>query len=498
MDFKGRKKQIVSERIKKIEELRKAGIEPYPYRFERNADFLYLQKKYEGLSSGEKTDEEVSIAGRVIACRILGKISFAKLQDENSTIQVVFQENETPGEVISLFKKYVDIGDFIGVVGKVFRSKRGDLSVMVQKMKILSKALYPIPIEHFGLKNKEERFRKRHLDLIVNPRVREIFKKRSQMISVIRKFMEEKGFMEVETPLLQTNYGGASARPFKTRINAWDMDMYLSISPELYLKRLIIGGYEKVFTICKNFRNEGVDHSHNPEFTMLEAYQAYADYNDMMSLTEQCFEFVAKKVFGKTKFKRKMGNREVEIDFKAPWKKITLLDALKEYVGIDADKMSKEELLDFCKKNQLEVKEEDSWGDLVETIFEELVEEKIVGPFHIIDRPKEGTPLCKRHRKDKRLNEQCEPVVAGMEVGNIYSELNDPILQEETLKEQEEKGRGGDEEAHPMDKEFLEAIRQGMPPCGGLGWGIDRMVMLMTETESLREIIFFPTMKPEE
>jgi lysyl-tRNA synthetase, class II len=354
-----------------------------------------------------------------------------------------------------------------------------------------------LPEKFHGLKDKELRYRQRYVDLIMTPEVKEVFKKRSAIIKAIRNFMESRGFMEVETPLLQTQYGGASARPFKTHINAWNMPMYLSISPELYLKRLIVGGFEKVFTICKNFRNEGVDHKHNPEFTMIEAYQAYADYNDMMKLIEDCYEFCALEVLGTTKVKRVVNEKEVELDFKAPWPRLTMAEAIKKHISIDVDLMSVEDLKEFADKNKVEYKSTDGWGDLVLELFD-LVESKIIQPTHIIDMPKEGTPLCKRHRDDARLNEQCEPIGVGMELGNMYSELNDPLVQETELKLQVEKGRGGDEEAHPMDEDFINAIKIGMPPTGGIGWGVDRMIMLLLEQEGIRDVIFFPTMKPEE
>ena len=497
MELKGREKQIVDERIKKTNELRTEGINPYPYRFERTTNCAELQKKYEKLENEKSTKDTVKIAGRLMSKRDLGKISFAKLEDQDGSIQIVSQEGETSEEVRNLFKKFVAAGDFVGIEGTVMRSKRGELSILIKKLEILSKSVYPLPGEHYGLEDKEERYRKRHLDLIVNKEVKEVFKTRSKIIEAVRDFMRERGFMEVETPTLQTKHGGASARPFKTNINAWGIDMYLSIAPELYLKRLIVGGFEKIFTICKNFRNEGVDHSHNPEFTMLEAYQAYADYNDMMKLIEECWEYVALKVLGTTKVKRKVDGKNTEIDFKAPWKRMTTAEAIKKYAKIDIEKSSAKELQEFCKKNKIEIDKNASWGKCVEEILGEFVESKVVGPVHIYDRPKEGTPLCKRHRENKDLNEQCEPLCAGMEVGNIYSELNDPMLQEEAFDEQLKLKESGDDEAHEKDEEFLDALRQGMPPTGGIGWGIDRMVILMTGVESIRDIILFPTMKPE-
>jgi len=486
----GREDQIITERKRKISELKEQKINPYPHSFDRKNTCLECLNSKEGL--------KVQTAGRIMTKRDLGKIAFANLTDESGTIQVALQEGKTTEEVKNFFKKYVDTGDFVGVKGEVILTKTGQISILAEDLVVLSKAVLPLPEKYHGLKDKEERYRKRYIDLMMNPEVKEVFKKRSQIIKAIREFLNERGFIEVETPLLQTQYGGANARPFVTKINAWDMSMYLSISPELYLKRLIVGGFEKVFTICKNFRNEGVDFSHNPEFTMIEIYQAYADYNDMMKLIEECWEYCAKKVLGTTKVKRVIEGKEYEIDFKAPWPRMTTLRAIKEYAGIDAEKMNAKELREFCEKKKLkEYPKEGCWGEYLDFLYEEFVEKNLIQPTHVIDRPKEGTPLCKRHRSDDRLNEQCEPVGLGMELGNIYTELNDPEFQEQLLKEQEEKGRGGDEEAHPMDDDFINALRIGMPPTGGIGWGIDRMIILFTGVESIRDIILFPTMKPE-
>lgn len=497
MELSGRKKQIVEERIKKINELKENGINPFPYIFERTTNCSELQEKYKDLAPETTTKDEVKIAGRLMSKRDLGKISFSKLQDQDAYIQIVSQDGETANEVRALFKKYVASGDFVGVTGLVIRSKRGELSILIKQVEILTKAVYPLPDEHYGLKDKEERYRKRHLDLIMNQDVKEIFKTRSEIIRATRDFMHKQGFMEVETPVLQTQYGGASARPFITNINAWDMTMYLSIAPELYLKRLIVGGFEKVYTICKNFRNEGVDRSHNPEFTMLEAYQAYTDYNGMMKLMEECWEYVAKKVLGSTKIKRMVDGKEVEIDLKAPWPRKTTAEIIKEYTKIDINEMPVEGLIKFCKENKVELPADPTWGKCVEEILGEIVEHQVISPIHVYDMPKEGTPFCKRKRGDDRLNEQCEPIGAGMELGNMYSELNDPIEQEEAFDNQIKQKEAGDDEAHEKDEDFLVALRQGMPPTGGIGWGIDRMVILMTGAESIRDIIFFPTMKPE-
>ena len=486
----GREDQIIGERKRKITELKEQGINPYPHSYERKNTCLECLNSKEGTS--------VKTAGRLMTKRDLGKIAFANLTDESGTIQITLQEGQTSDETKNFFKKYTDTGDFVGVEGKIILTKTGQISILVKDIVVLSKAVLPLPEKFHGLKDKEERYRKRYIDLMMNPEVKDVFKKRSEIIKTVREFLDKKGFIEVETPLLQTQYGGANARPFVTKINAWNMSMYLSISPELYLKRLIVGGFEKVFTICKNFRNEGVDFSHNPEFTMIEIYQAYADYTDMMKLIEECWEYCAKKVLGTTKVKRTIDGKEYEIDFKAPWPRLTTLEAVQKYAGINADLMSDEELEKFCKDKKLKDYPVDGcWGEYLDFIYEEFVEKNLIQPTHIIDRPKEGTPLCKGHRCDIRLNEQCEPVGLGMELGNMYTELNDPEVQEELLKGQAEKGRGGDEEAHPMDDDFINALKTGMPPTGGIGWGIDRMIILFTGVESIRDIILFPTMKPE-
>ena len=487
---------LVKERLQKLELLREKGINPYPYTFNVKNKSSDVNEENSKLEKEEKTEKKVSLAGRIMQMRRMGKATFLHIQDDSGKIQCYFRQDDIGKDEYKLLKK-LDMGDFIGVNGLVFKTRTGEVTVDVRKFEILTKTLQPLPEKYHGLKDKEIRYRQRYVDLIMNRDVKKVFEKRSLMIKYVREFMDSKGFIEVETPLLQTQYGGASARPFVTHINAWDMDMYLSVSPELYLKRLIVGGFDKVYTICKNFRNEGVDHSHNPEFTMIEAYQSYADYNDMMKLIEECWEYVSKKLFDTTKIEREIDGKSVTIDFKAPWKKKTMAQAIKDELKIDVLTLSKEELQDYCDKEGVEYSSSDEWGNLVLKIFE-LIEDKIIQPTHICDMPKEGTPLCKRHREDDRLNEQCEPIGLGMELGNMYSEQNDPILQEKALHDQVEKGRGGDAEAHPMDEDFVNAIKVGMPPTGGIGWGIDRMAIIMLGEESIRDVILFPTMKPKE
>jgi len=489
----GREEQIIAERIKKIDELRKAKINPYPYKYSRDHLASEIIKEHGNLKNEEKSKKTVKIAGRVMVVRDIGKIIFSQIQDSSGRIQVVLQDGETPEKQMEFFKKYVDAGDFVGVEGSPTRTKRGELSVMAKKIEILSKALLPLPEKWHGLEDKEERYRKRYVDLMINPEVKKVFDKREKIIDAIREFLKSRDFNEVDTPYLQTVYGGAAARPFKTHLNALNIPLFLAISPELHLKRLIVGGYDKVFTIARNFRNEGIDRSHNPEFSMMEIYEAYADYNDMMKLTEELFEHVAKKVNGSTK----VTISGKEIDFKAPWKRMTMLEAIKKYAGIDANKMSWEELAKFMKKNNIE-EEGTSWGLRVQAIFEHFCEKELIQPTFITDHPIETTPLCKTHRSgDERLIERFEPFCMGMELANAYSELNDPVVQRKMLEDQQGMLLSGNDEAHPYDEDFVNAIETGMPPTGGLGIGIDRMIILLTGQESIRDVLFFPLMKPE-
>lgn len=491
----GREEQIVNERLRKIKELRDKGINPYPYSFDKKNRTNELHEKYSKLKPEQTTKAKAKIAGRVMSIRDMGKINFCILQDAFGKVQLVLQDKETPEDVQEFFRKYVDTGDFIGAEGTVFRTKRGELSILVKKIEILSKSIKPLPEKWHGLQDKEERYRKRYLDLLIDEEVKKVFEKRERVIDTIREFLKSKGFHEVETPYLQAVYGGANAKPFKTHLNALDIDLFLAISPELYLKRLIAGGYEKVFTISRNFRNEGIDRWHNPEFTMMEIYQAYADYNTMMELVEDIYVYVLKKLNKSTKVKFK----EKTIDFKKPWKRMTMLEAVKKFAKIDVQKMSVEELANFADENKAEYKEK-TWGWLVQAIFEHFCEDKLEQPTFILDHPLETTPLCKIHRNDrtKRLIERFEPFCMGTELGNAYSELNDPVLQKKLLEEQQKMLSKGDEEANPYDEDFVNALEIGMPPTGGLGLGIDRMIMLLTGQESIRDVILFPFMKPLE
>ncbi len=489
----GREELMINERLKKISELKEKGVNPYPYSFDKKDNASDLHLKYGKLKSEEKSNYKAKIAGRLLNVRDFGKISFGVLQDFSGKIQIVLQEKETPVKITEFFKKYIDAGDFIGLEGRVYKTRKGELSILVEKLEILSKSTKPLPEKWHGLQDKEERYRKRYLDLAMQPEVMQVFNKREKILDYIREFLKSKGYNEVDTPYLQTVYGGARAQPFKTHLNALDIDLYMAISPELYLKRLIVGGYEKVFTIARNFRNEGIDRWHNPEFTMMEIYQAYADYNTMMELFEDVFVFVAKKLNGSTKveFSGKT------IDFKKPWKRMTMLEAIKKFTKIDAAKMLLPELLKFAEENKVEIKHK-TWGWIVQGIFEHFCEEHLEQPTFITDHPKETTPLCKIHRDDKtgRLIERFEPFCMGSELGNAYSELNDPLMQKQLLEEQQKMLSRGDSEANPYDEDFINALEIGMPPTGGVGIGIDRMIMLMTGQESIRDVLLFPFMRP--
>ncbi len=480
----GREEEIVSERLKKIGELRKKGVNPYPYSFDKKQTILECRKL--------KLKAKAKTAGRLVSKKEFGSLSFGTIRDATGNIQLVFQSKKTPEKEMEFFSKYADSGDFLGVEGKIIKTKTGEISILVKKLELLAKSVKPLPSKWHGLSDKEERYRKRYLDLVMNPEVKEVFIKREKIIDAIRELLKKKGFVEVDTPYLQTIYGGAEARPFKTHLNALDIPLFLSISPELYLKRLVVGGMDKVFTIARNFRNEGIDKWHNPEFTMMEIYEAYSDYNNMMDLFEEIYEYSCKKVLETTK----INVQGQVIDFKRPWKRVTMLNSIKEYAKIDAKNMSEKELKKIIDKEKIATKG-NSWGYYVMALFEHYCENKIVQPTFIIDHPKESTPLCKAKRGDDRLIERFEPFCLGTELGNAYSELNDPQKQKELLEKQQEALAKGNDEANPYDEDFVNSLEYGLPPTGGLGLGIDRMLVLLTGQESIRDVILFPFMKPE-
>lgn len=488
----GREEEMLKERLKKIEALRKLKINPYPYSFDQKNLASELQKKYANLKPDQITKEKVKIAGRLMSLRSFGKIGFGQLRDHTGKVQISFEEKASGKKIAEFFSKHMDIGDIVGVEGVMHKTRRGEVSVLAKKIEILSKSINALPDKWHGLQDKEERYRKRYLDLIVDQDVKKTFETRSKIISAIREFMSSKGFIEVEVPVLQPVYGGANAKPFTTHLNDLDMQVYLSISPELYLKRLLVGGFNKVYSMGKNFRNEGIDRSHNPEFTMMECYWAFADYEDMMKLYEEIWEYVLKKVIGKTK----VMYQGKELNFRRPWSRVKMLEGVKKYGKIDVKKSTDKQLLKKAKELGLDVNPKTPRGILIAELFEKLVEEHLFQPTHVIDHTKETTPLCKAKRGDECLIERDEPFIANMEVGNIYSELNDPILQKKLFEEQAKIAKA--DEVHPYDKDYLDALGYGMPPAGGLGLGIDRMVMLLTDSHSIRDVILFPFMKQEE
>ncbi len=502
-------------RSEKLAEIRALGIDPYPAKFLPTQSAQALHHKFEShqIAGSEEaaagTTEQAVLAGRLVLFRAMGKNAFAQLQDGTGRIQLMFNRDlsrvadlpDSPDlTAMKFIEKKLDLGDIIGVEGNLFRTHKGELTLFVKKVTLLCKTLLPLPDKHSGLADIEVRYRKRWLDLIAHPEVAETFKQRSRILHLIRSYLAKAGFAEVETPILQNIYGGAEAKPFITELNALHQKMYLRIALEISLKKLIIGGLERVFEISKVFRNEGLDRTHNPEFTMLEAYAAYWDYNDMMVLTEELFEFLALELFGSTTIQI----QDKTIDLKAPWIRMSMVDAIKKYAHIDVSALSDEELrkklLELGSLDPKEIKQAPR-GILIAKIFGEIVEPHLIQPHHIIDHPIETTPLCKLHR-DPKLRaelfvERFESFINGSELCNSYTELNDPELQRKLLVQQGDLRDKGHEEAHPLDEEFIEAICQGMPPTGGLGIGIDRLVMLLTQAASIRDVLFFPIMRSE-
>lgn len=507
-------------RLAKLKEIHTLGIDPYPHTFHPTKAAEALNHEWEGKEVGHYDDAvagstpHVIVAGRLVLFRAMGKNAFGHIQDQTGRIQVMFNRDATAvaglrpdGEITHLkfIEKKLDLGDIIGVEGHLFRTQKGELTIFATRVTLLCKALLPLPDKHSGLADKGVRYRKRWLDLIVNHDSMKTLLLRSRIVHLIRAFFQERGFIEVETPVLQNVYGGAQARPFVTHLNALDQEMFLRISLEIPLKKLIVGGIDKVFEMSKVFRNEGIDRTHNPEFTELEAYAAYWDYNDNMKLMEDLFEHIALQLFQTTKFQVQKEGELHEIDVKAPWKRLSMKESIKTYAQIDIDQKSDEELRNILRKeSSLEEKAivTANRGLLIAHIFAELVEEHLIQPHHIIDHPIETTPLCKLHRDPKLAKEgiveRFESFILGGEFSNSYTELNDPILQRKLLEDQAAQKLAGNEEANPLDEEFIEAICQGMPPSSGIGMGIDRLVMLFTNAQSIRDVLFFPLMKPEE
>ena len=440
----------------------------------------------------EMDGKDVSIAGRLMAKRVMGKASFANVADRNGNIQLYVSKDDLGDEGYKAFKKF-DIGDIVGVKGRVLKTQKGEISVHVTEIILLVKSLQVLPEKYHGLKDTDQRYRQRYVDLIMNEESKEVFIKRSKIISKIRSYLDGQGFMEVETPMLVSNAGGASARPFETHYNALSEDVKLRISLELYLKRLIVGGLEKVYEIGRVFRNEGVDTRHNPEFTLMELYQAYTDYHGMMDLTENLYRYLAEEVCGGTKIQYK----DFEIDLGKPFERITMVDAVKKYSGVDFKEIKTlEEARAAAEEHHVEYEERHKRGDILNLFFEEFVEDKLIQPTFVMDHPVEISPLTKRKPEDPDYVERFEFFMNGWEMANAYSELNDPIDQRERFKAQEELLAQGDEEANTTDEDFMRALEIGMPPTGGIGFGIDRMCMLLTDSPAIRDVLLFPTMKP--
>jgi lysyl-tRNA synthetase, class II len=486
--------ELIQQRFKKREEISAMGIRPYAGRFDVSVSAQELIDQY-GLTSKEdleKSRVEVTVAGRIVAMRSFGKAGFGHLQDGSGRIQVYFQKNTLGDDKYAFFKK-LDIGDFMGVKGFLFRTKTNELTIDMEDFTLLSKSLRPLPEKWHGLTDVEIRYRQRYVDLIVNPEVKNVFLLRTKIVRAIRDFLNTRGYIEVETPMMQTIPGGATAKPFKTHHNALDMDLFLRIAPELYLKRLLVGGFERVYEINRNFRNEGISTRHNPEFTMLEFYTAYADYRDLMTMTELMISSIAMEVLGKT---------EVEyeghmINLSAPWKRITYLDALREAGVSDEVLTDGVKAREYAKQLGANLTGGEPLGKVLNEIFEALVEPKLIQPTFITDYPTDISPLSKKCDDNPNFVERFELFIVGRELANAFSELNDPVDQKERFLKQVSEGEAGDEEAHKMDEDFIRALEYGMPPAAGEGIGIDRLVMLLTGASSIRDVILFPQMKKE-
>lgn len=485
--------EILKVRREKLKSLKESGKNPFDivkYDLTHHSDVI--KDNFDTMEG-----QLVSIAGRIMSMRDMGKASFSDIQDRNGKIQVYIKTDDVGEESYKQFKTY-DIGDIVGIKGTVFKTKRGEISIHAQEVTLLTKSLQPLPEKWHGLKDTDIRYRQRYVDLIVNPEVRDTFIKRTKILQCVRRFFDDRGFLEVDTPVLATIASGAAARPFKTHSNALDIDLYLRIATELYLKRLIVGGFERVYEMGKDFRNEGISVRHNPEFTMIELYQAYADYNDMMEHCEQCIAYCAQEVLGTTK----ITYQGTEIDLTPPWNRITMIDAVKKYSGVDFREVKGDEAArEMAKKLNIEDElKKDlkycTWGDILNAAFEAYVEEHLIQPTFVIDYPVEISPLTKAKKDDPTITERFEAFIFGREIANAYSELNDPIVQKERFLQQLKDREYGDDEAYAMDEDFVNSLEVGMPPTGGMGIGIDRIIMFLTDSYSIRDVILFPTMKP--
>ena len=515
--------ELIKRRLEELEEIKSHGINPYPHRYDVTTDSKSVIDSFKDPESDEEKEKNkevlVSVAGRIMAIRKMGKATFCHIKDDTGRIQIYIRKDDVGEEAYSVFK-LLDIGDIIGVKGYAFRTKTGEVSVHAVTYQLLTKSIQPLPVVkeeitesgekiiYDAFADVELRYRQRYIDLIVNENVKDTFIKRTKIIQSIKRTLEKHNFFEVETPTLQSIYGGANAKPFITHHNALDIDLYLRISNELYLKRLIVGGFNRVYEFVRDFRNEGIDRTHNPEFTQVEWYQAYGDYFDSMNLFEEVIEQACIDIHGTTK----VMYGETELDFKRPWKRIRMTDAIQQKTGLDVLNIKKDEIINYMNTNAIkfDTKISHSKGLIIAALFEETCEDELIQPTFVYDFPIDTTPLCKQHRDydisklDEMKNdpelvilaERFEPYANKWELGNSYTELNDPVLQRKLLEEQVERGRGGEEETHPLDDDFINAIEVGMPPTTGVGMGVDRIVMLLTNSQTIRDVIFFPLMKP--
>lgn len=479
-------------RLAKLQTLQEQGYNPYPYRFKPSHKAADLQKKYENLEAGAETEDEVVVAGRAMAVRNSGM--FIDMKDASGKIQLFCHKNNLDEENLARLKE-LDVGDIVGVKGFIRRTPRGELSIAAKSFDIISKSLQPLPEKFHGLTDIEARYRQRYVDFIMNDESRAVFETRCKITSAVRHYFEENGFLEVETPMLHPIMGGANAKPFITHHNKLDMDLFLRIAPELYLKKLVVGGFDRVFEIGRNFRNEGIDKTHNPEFTGLEAYQAYADYNDMADLIPELVRYVAKQVLGK----EVISFRGREIDLSKPFAKKSMIDLVKEYTGLDfMEAKDVEEAKAMAKSIGIDASDCISWGKVISEVFDEKVEANLIDPILVMDMPRDISPLAKTHRSNPRLVEHFDAYIAGMEMGCAYSELSNPLEQRERFEAQCADREKGDDEAQMLDEDFINALENGFPPSGGMGMGIDRLAILLTDAETIRDVIAFPTLRSKE
>ena len=485
-------KDLIQQRRQKLNEIRELGVEPYPHKYAPTHSTVEIHKDFGDVQETPDETQTVRIAGRIMTKRDHGKSSFAHLQDGEGRIQIYVRRDKVGAEPYIIYRRF-DNGDIIGVEGTVFRTRTGELTVLADSIQLLSKSIRPLPEKWHGLQDKQTRYRQRYADLIMNPEVKEVFLKRTQIVQAIRDRLNAQNFIEVETPVLQPIYGGANARPFTTYHNTLEQSLYLRIANELYLKRLIVGGFERVYEFSRDFRNEGMDRDHNPEFTMLELYQAYADYHQIMELTETLIAGIAKTIHGTTK----IPYQEHELDFTPPWHRLSMVEAVREHSGIDPVPLSADALYKAAANAGVDLAGDETKGEIIAELFDTFAESKLIQPTFILDHPIEVSPFAKKKPENPEFVERFEFFICGMEVGNAFSELNDPIDQRQRFLEQASNLEAGDDEAFMVDEDYLRALEYGMPPTGGLGIGIDRLTMLLTNQYSIRDVILFPQMRPE-